>query len=161
MRQTCDQHHANEHSARFLQKKRCSPSGVTVLYLKTSKMIALIYGSLSQSSNVGSLSLSVTRSMSSCARCMTDGWSDIRAKKERRVQLVFVAEEVNATWRRKNGSLTESVAAPYITDAQSMISSSFCLASSGEREAIEAISSREVETKQGTAVPSSFRNGEK
>lgn len=82
-------------------KKKCSPSGVTVLYLKTSIMIALIYGSFSQSSNVGSLSFSVTRSMSSCARCMTDGWSDIRGKKERRVQLVFVAEEVNLTWRRK------------------------------------------------------------
>ena len=156
MRQTCDQCHVNEHNPRSC--KKCSPRGVTVLYLKTSKMIALIYGSLSRSSNVGSLSLSVTQSMSSCARCMTSGWSEIRAKKERKVQLVFVAGEVNLTGRRKNGSLTESVAAAYITAAQSMMSSSFCLASSGEREASEAISSREVETKQGTAVPSSFQN---
>jgi len=39
-----------------------------------------------------------------------------------------------------------------------MMTSSFCFASSGEREVSEAISSREVEMKHGTAVPSFFQN---
>ena len=142
----------------FIWFERCLPSGVTQLYLKTSKMIALMYGSLSQSPSVGNLSPSVTWSISSCARCMTDGCSDIRAKKVRRVELVLVAEWDQFHAWKKQQRLTESVAAPYMTDAQSMISSSFCLASSREREVSAAISSRDVETKHGAAVPSSLQN---
>lgn len=77
---------------------------------------------------------------------MTDGCSDIRAKKVRSVELVLGAEWDQFHALKKQRRLTESVAAPYMTDAQSMMSSSFCLASSREREVSAAISSRDVET---------------
>lgn len=54
--------------------------------------------------------------------------------------------------------LTVSVAAAYMTEAQSMMISSFCFDSSREREVSEAIWSREVEIKHGTAVPSFFQD---
>ena len=47
-----------------ISNRICTPSGVTVLYLNTSKITACIYGSRSLSSNEGRRSISVTLSNS-------------------------------------------------------------------------------------------------